>query len=40
LGITRVSGGDFCTCTEKDRFFSYRRDKTSERMAAAIWLDE
>jgi hypothetical protein len=38
LGITRVGGGDFCTCTEKDRFFSYRRDQASERMAAAIWL--
>jgi YfiH family protein len=38
LGITRVSGGDFCTHTEKERFFSYRRDKAMQRMAAAIWL--
>jgi hypothetical protein len=38
LGIARVSGGGFCTHVEKDRFFSYRRDKTSERMTAAIWL--
>jgi copper oxidase (laccase) domain-containing protein len=38
LGITRVSGGGFCTHTEKERFFSYRRDKAMQRMAAAIWL--
>jgi len=38
LGVDRISGGNFCTYTEQDRFFSYRRDKTSERMAAAIWL--
>jgi YfiH family protein len=38
LGITRVSGGGFCTHAEKERFFSYRRDKAMQRMAAAIWL--
>lgn len=38
MGVARVSGGKFCTHTEQDRFFSYRRDKASERMAAAIWL--
>jgi hypothetical protein len=38
LGITRVSGGGFCTHTDKERFFSYRRDKAMQRMAAAIWL--
>ena len=38
LGITRVSGGDFCTHTDQKRFFSYRRDKAMQRMAAAIWL--
>ena len=38
VGITRVSGGDFCTHREKERFFSYRRDKAMQRMAAAIWL--
>jgi polyphenol oxidase len=37
LGITRVGGGDFCTLSD-DRFYSYRRDKTPQRMAAAIWL--
>jgi YfiH family protein len=38
LGITRVSGGGFCTHTDKERFFSYRRDKAMQRMAAAIWI--
>jgi len=38
LGVSHISGGEFCTYTEKDRFFSFRRDKASERMAAAIWL--
>jgi YfiH family protein len=36
-GVGRVSGGGFCTHSET-RFFSYRRDGTSGRMAAVIWL--
>ena len=31
-GVTRIYGGDFCTYTEADRFFSYRRARTSARM--------
>jgi YfiH family protein len=38
IGVTRVSGGEFCTSTDATRFYSYRRDKASERMAALIWL--
>jgi len=37
-GIERVYGGGFCTYTEAERFFSYRREATSARMDAAIWL--
>ncbi len=37
-GISRVSGGGYCTASDAERFFSYRRDRASERMAAAIWL--
>lgn len=37
-GVDRVTGGGFCTASDSARFFSYRRDKASERMAAAIWL--
>jgi YfiH family protein len=37
-GVKAVSGGGFCTHAEADRFFSYRRDRTSARMAALVWL--
>jgi YfiH family protein len=36
-GVARIYGGDFCTYSDQ-RFFSYRRDRTSMRMAAAVWL--
>lgn len=39
-GVTAIYGGDHCTYTEKEKFFSYRRDgKQSGRMAALIWID-
>ncbi len=37
-GVTRIHGGGFCTYTESERFFSYRRERTAQRMVAAIWL--
>lgn len=37
-GVGLVFGGDRCTLSEKDDFFSYRRDKTTGRMASFIWL--
>jgi YfiH family protein len=37
-GVSRVDGGGFCTYSEAERFFSFRRNKTAERMAALIWL--
>ncbi|MBC8144940.1 MAG: L-lysine 6-transaminase [bacterium] len=36
-GIASVSGGTHCTHTEQDLFFSFRRDKAMQRMAACIW---
>lgn len=39
LGITAISGGDFCTYSDADRFFSYRREGVTGRMGAFIWLD-
>nr|WP_318385011.1 purine nucleoside phosphorylase YfiH [uncultured Enterobacter sp.] len=37
-GVTQIFGGDRCTFTESNDFFSYRRDKTTGRMASFIWL--
>jgi YfiH family protein len=37
LGVTRVHGGSHCTYSHSDLFFSYRRDKAMQRMAACIW---
>lgn len=37
-GVRSIHGGGYCTHTEKDRFFSFRRDRATERMAALIWL--
>ena len=37
-GVRHIRGGGFCTYTERERFFSYRRDRDSRRMAALIWL--
>jgi len=38
-GVAEVYGGEFCTATE-ERFFSFRRDQTTGRMASLIWLEE
>ncbi|MGC0154762.1 peptidoglycan editing factor PgeF [Chromobacterium vaccinii] len=40
LGVDRVYGGDFCTVIDRDRFFSYRRDGVTGRMASLIWLED
>lgn len=37
-GVRRIYGGGYCTYSEPERFFSYRRDRGQRRMAAAIWL--
>ncbi len=46
LGVTQVYGGgdhenssdNFCTYTDEARFFSFRRDNVTGRMASLIWL--
>ncbi len=38
-GVTQIYGGGRCTFTEKETFFSFRRDGDTGRMATLIWLD-
>jgi YfiH family protein len=37
VGVTDVSGGEWCTFADRERFFSHRRDGKGGRMAALIW---
>lgn len=37
-GVLEIFGGDFCTVSDKQRFFSYRRDGITGRMASMIWI--
>ncbi len=39
-GLSKVYGGNFCTYTDEQRFFSYRRDGKTGRMASCIWLTD
>ena len=39
-GLSKIYGGDFCTYTDAQRFFSYRRDGKTGRMASCIWLSD
>lgn len=38
-GVTAVHGGGWCTLREAERFYSYRRDGATGRMASLIWLE-
>lgn len=40
LGIRSIYGGQYCTVTDPDRFYSYRRDGKTGRMATLIWLTD
>ncbi len=37
-GVGSIHGGGFCTYTDEERFFSFRRDGECGRMATLIWL--
>ena len=37
-GVTAIFGGELCTVADAKRFFSYRRDGVTGRMASLIWL--
>ncbi|HED19545.1 MAG TPA: peptidoglycan editing factor PgeF [Gammaproteobacteria bacterium] len=40
IGVDAIYGGTFCTLTDREQFYSYRRDGATGRMASLIWLDE
>ena len=37
-GVKDVYGGGLCTYSDAERFYSYRRDGTTGRMASLIWI--
>lgn len=37
-GVNAVYGGQYCTYRDDERFFSYRRDGVTGRMASMVWL--
>ncbi|MDP2783975.1 MAG: peptidoglycan editing factor PgeF, partial [Sulfurimicrobium sp.] len=39
IGVKQVYGGEYCTFAEMERFFSYRRDGATGRMASLVWLE-
>lgn len=38
-GVRSISGGRWCTVEDVSRFFSFRRDGVTGRMAAAVWIE-
>jgi YfiH family protein len=39
IGVREITGGGLCTYSDPARFFSYRRDGSTGRMASLIWID-
>jgi len=39
VGIVEVAGGDRCTVSQADLFYSYRRDGQTGRFAGLTWID-
>lgn len=39
-GVTGIYGATYCTYTDPERFYSYRRDQNTGRMASLIWLSQ
>lgn len=38
-GVHTVRGGTWCTVSDASRFFSFRRDRATGRMAALVWIE-
>lgn len=39
-GVVCIDGGDHCTFNNANRFYSYRRDGQTGRMASVVWLQD
>ncbi len=39
IGVDDVTRSGLCTVLDHRRFYSYRRDGVTGRMAASIWID-
>ena len=40
IGVNAVYGGGFCTYTDEEKFFSFRRDGQCGRMATLIYIED
>jgi len=38
-GVGAIYGGEYCSYSDPQRFFSYRRDGVCGRMASLIWIE-
>ena len=38
-GVRSIHGGGWCTVSDPSRFFSFRRDRVTGRMAALVWIE-
>ena len=38
VGVDQVSGGRYCSYSDEENFFSYRRDGATGRMATLVWI--
>lgn len=38
LGVRQIYGGEYCSYSDSEHFYSYRRDGQTGRMASLIWI--
>ena len=37
-GVKNIFGGEYCTYNQANKFYSYRREPITGRMASLIWI--